>query len=50
MEKETGYKRHELLKWSVNEFHYNIVYLAWQQKAVKEYNKIKERALNGPKK
>lgn len=40
MEKETGYKRHELLEWSVSDFNYNIVYLAHSSATVKRYSEI----------
>src|SRR5690606_13993286 len=40
MESETGHRREELLKWSVNEFRYNLIYLSHCQKANKEYYRI----------
>lgn len=40
MEKETGYKRKELLEWSVYDFNYNIVYLAHRTATVKRYSEI----------
>lgn len=30
MESSTPYKRDELLKWTVNEFKFNLKYLAWK--------------------
>lgn len=40
MEKETPYKRDELLKWSVAEFHTEFMYLAWESKIMKDYGRI----------
>lgn len=40
MEKETPYKRDELLKWSVGEFHLNLSYIAWRNKVEKRYSEL----------
>jgi hypothetical protein len=40
VEKESGYKREEILKWSVYEYDYYTVYLAHHAKAVKKYQDI----------
>lgn len=40
MEKETPYRRDELLKWTVAEFYTNFAYIAWQGKIMKDYQRI----------
>ncbi len=40
MEKETPYRRDELLKWSVSEFNYNLVFLSWNNYTVKKYHEV----------
>ena len=46
LEKETGTQRKELLDWSVAEFKYNLVYLAWYNKAVKSYQDIQNKRMD----
>ncbi len=43
MEKETPYKRHELLLWSVAEFNTNFAYLAWHGHFMEKYAEIQKR-------
>lgn len=40
MEKETPYRRHELLEWTVAEFYTNFAYIAWQNHLSKKYRQI----------
>ena len=40
MEKETPYKRHELLNWTVAEFYTNFAYIAWHNHMTKKYRQI----------
>ena len=43
MEAKTPYKRHELIKWTVNEFYHNFVYLARAAKVEMNYHEIMEK-------
>lgn len=43
MEKETPYRRHELLGWKVSEFYMNLTYIAWQNYTAKKYGEIMKR-------
>lgn len=43
MEKKTPFNRKELLKWSVSEFKYNLLFLSWENHTEAEYNKILEK-------
>ena len=40
LEKETPFNRKELLKWSVAEFNYNLVYLSHYNNTIKKYQEI----------
>ena len=40
MEKQTPYKRHELLNWTVAEFMFNLRYISWENETEKKYKEI----------
>lgn len=40
MEKETPYRRDELLKWTVAEFYTNFAMIAWENQMNKNYRQI----------
>lgn len=40
MEKETGHKRGELIKWTVSEYYHNFVYIAHAAKVAENYREI----------
>lgn len=43
MEKETPYKRSELLEWSVAEFKHNLRYIAWRAHTDKKLAEIMDK-------
>ena len=40
MEKATPFNRQELLKWSVEDFKYNHLYLSWESHTAEKHSKI----------
>ena len=43
MEKVTPFTRKELLEWTVEEFKYNLRYVAWQNYTDEKYSDIMKR-------
>ena len=43
MEKKTPYKRDELLKWSVQQFKHNLLFLSWESFTDQRYQDILEK-------
>ena len=43
MEKKTPYKRDELLKWTVQQFKHNLLFLSWESYTDQKYSEILER-------
>ena len=43
MEKKTPYKRDELLKWSVQKFKHNLLFLSWESYTDQKFSEILEK-------